>query len=268
MSESIEIEDFSYKKKLPFKQSANMFLHCMRRLPYLESILKDKAIKPRYNEEDVRYLDIDAHQTIAFPMICFCDIFFNRLKPHSNRYGKYAICLKKDFGLQHDIHPITYVNPDANRNLLQTRGMVQEAFTRITAEDATSTEIAHYNFILNNLLYTKPIYGYMGGKYCNFYDEREWRYVPDFGSIDDIDLQLLLTGKAVNSTTINLYSKTLANYEKTWLKIDFSDIKYLLVPNMTAANHLINFIQKNITPNEQNYLLAKIEIYSNLQGDM
>ena len=42
-------------------QSANVFLHCMRKEEYLKTILLNHAFIPRYNIEDISYLQLSGY---------------------------------------------------------------------------------------------------------------------------------------------------------------------------------------------------------------
>ena len=51
----------------------------MTELRYLLSILENRMISPRYNDETINYLRIPKIKKIAFPMKCFCDIPLSKI---------------------------------------------------------------------------------------------------------------------------------------------------------------------------------------------
>ena len=81
--------------KLKWSNSANILCNYMRELEYLEIILKNKAIIPRYVIEPLGYLKIEGLHKIAFPMTCFCDIPLSKVGGHMSRYGRYGLASDK-----------------------------------------------------------------------------------------------------------------------------------------------------------------------------
>ena len=67
----------------------------MRELEYLEIVLKNKAIIPRYVIGPLGYLKIEGLHKIAFPMTCFCDLTWAKVGGHMSRYGRYGLALDK-----------------------------------------------------------------------------------------------------------------------------------------------------------------------------
>lgn len=170
--QKLEIEAISRSKTNIYKQSANVFLHCMKKIKYLKEILENRAIIPRYNVENIGFLNIDGEEEIAFPMICFCDIFLGKLKSHMSVYGEYGIGLDKNFGIYNGFEPINYVNTDSKliKNLRNTMRYLYNNY------DGSVDDI-YIEQLMHNLLYIKPIYGKM--KVCDniyrnvlFADER------------------------------------------------------------------------------------------------
>lgn len=72
----------------------------------------------------------------------------------------------------------------------------------------------------------------------NFHDEREWRYVPG----TDILTEVKLGGVIANPTVLALVdsiseinqSLTAGRYRKLWLKFNYDDIHYIIVPDTQA----------------------------------
>ena len=57
----------------------NTLFTFMTELRYLLSILENRMISPRYNDETINYLRIPKIKKIAFPMKCFCDIPLSKI---------------------------------------------------------------------------------------------------------------------------------------------------------------------------------------------
>lgn len=59
----------------------------------------------------------------TWPVVCFCDIPEHAIRDHSNQYGRYGICLKKEWGITSGVTPIRYIHyytPDFNNNVFYT----------------------------------------------------------------------------------------------------------------------------------------------------
>ncbi len=201
-------------------QSANTLFHFMNESAYLESILQNRAIVPRYCIENFEYLNIhDGEQMfkeIAILQKCFCDIPFHKLadtfevqgvgeafnalsetekmklttqKSHPDFYGQYAIAFSKRWGEIHHLQPVQYVNKESTY-AVEFSKMLSSV---ISAENLLDI---YANDILRRISYIKPLRGTISRTIKrenanplkvelikNFHDEREWRYVP---GVDDL----------------------------------------------------------------------------------
>lgn len=262
----LEIEDIFKGKKNIYKQSANVFLHCMKKIEYLKEILQNRAIIPRYNSENIRFLKINGVEEIAFPMISFCDIFLGKLKSHMSAYGKYGIGIDKNFGIHNGFEPINYVNTDS-KNINNLRNTMKYLYNHYDG----SVDDIYVDQLMYNLLYMKPIYGQMrlGDKDYRevlFADEREWRYIPD---MSDTDMDWLLSSENLTMDNLNIYSRGLSINKKMWLKLDVNAIKYIIVKEKNVHS-MIRFI-KNLDKwdeEEKNILVSRIVRFDELERDM
>ena len=80
-------KQISYLPYDDYAQSANTLFHFMTKPEYLESILRRKAIIPRYCVETIDYLNIHngthSFNEAAILQKCFCDIPFHKVKEKS-----------------------------------------------------------------------------------------------------------------------------------------------------------------------------------------
>ena len=254
--------------QLMFHNSANFLCNFMKKREYLVLALRDMALKPRYFEEYLGYLGIPQFASLTFPMTCFCDIPLSKTSEHMEEYGRFGIALNKQFCLQKDVQPITYVNKNAR--LLKE---IRDAFTKLTDSNNQIDEEWTFlpNLILSQLLYTKPIDGYMRrgqGDYKHrlFKDECEWRYIPSIGS----DIQLILPTKYNNARGQNYYSSALAKDKNTWFSFDEDAIEYIIVPDEIEAIAIISAISKMRYKTKQLKLklISKIEIADKFQKNL
>ena len=141
-------------------------------------------------------------------------------------------------------------------------------------------EIAQYlsNYLVSYMLYIKPLTGENKNRVTkekeNKYltDEFEWRYVPDLESkeMDSILFDNDICKKDENQVLlIDKYNDALEKLESTWLKFEYSDIKYITVENYTNREELINVIQNMNGLDEKNklVLISKIIVLSEAMED-
>lgn len=256
----IEIsQDNNVREQLKFHNSANFLCNFMRKQEYLISDLKDMALKPRYFEERIEYLEIPGRPTITFPMTCFCDIPLSKASTHMEEYGQFGIALNKSYCMQKDVQPIMYINKNAR--ILKD---IAFAFQRLFSSEELNSELAFLaDALLSQLLYTKPIEGDMRrnddtSKHLLFKDECEWRYIPEM----PIDMPLILPLRHNTDKGRKAYSDALGKVKKTWFRFDTDSVEYIIAPTEADALSIIEAIIKmrNKNNTEKHKLISKIEI--------
>lgn len=118
----------------------------------------------------------------------------------------------------------------------------------------------------------KPISGLVdnkdGGKDAYVYqDECEWRYVPS----DNFpgSLHLILKQKETTITAQKMYSDALRNHEECWLKFEWKDVRYIIVPNEAAVKNTIATIRTlEISEPDKDVMISKIEISKHFSDNM
>jgi hypothetical protein len=253
------------------KQSANGLFNFMKEFSYLKKILLNKAIIPRYNEENIKYISIEGFDRIAFPMVCFCDIHLNRLVHHINFYGQYGIGLTKKWGILQGIQPIQYINDlsDLNNDFSEVFSLALHNLSQNISEEQLEK---YNNFLLTNLLFMKPITGEMvrnnETKERNFHDEKEWRYVPNFNNAKT-ELPQIVPQEQLNRKAYDIYSVGLAKHKELWLKFKYADIKYLIVSTDDDRKELIDFIKNDLEADniDRDILLTRILVYNEIKED-
>lgn len=181
-------------KALPYigyTQSANTLFHFMKKEDYLEEILKNCALIPRYCVEDVEYLDIfvgkEKLDRIAILQKCFCDIHFHKLadtfearvidedenllsdeekreiaktNTHMDYYGEFAIAFSKEWGEKNGLQPVHYLNKDS---VYMTN--LNKLFNKVINSD--DVEDLYADDVIERLSFIKPIRGTMGRNLFN-----------------------------------------------------------------------------------------------------
>lgn len=260
-------------QELHWYNSANVLCNYMQKLEFLEMILKNQAIIPRYVVEPLEYWGIKGLDKIAFPMTCFCDIPFSKADKHMKHYGNYGIALEKSSMIEKGyVQPIQYIN---------TRSALGKDFCEVFSQFFLSENDVHKNdrnlldYLLTTLLYMKPIYEIKCEttekkeiwKSYLFQDECEWRYIPT--ELNKTQLPLFIPSEQITDKGREAYSEVLKSHKETWLKFEWKDIRYLIVPDESARKQLIDIITMLDIESEQKYLLiSKISISKRYTEDL
>lgn len=240
--------------------SSNVLCNYMKKQEYLDLILSNMAIIPRFVIEPLAYLDLKEINKICFPMTCFCDIPFSKVSTHMSMYGSYGIGLDKISILEkYRVQPIHYIN--AKSPLAED---FKEAFMICKNNKFEGDDRILASYVNSTLMYMKPIYNYEqgdGGKATTYIyqDECEWRYIPT--EKYPYELPLILPPKMVTEKARDIYSDVLAKHEECWLKFSSDEVKYIIVPDEIAAKTTIETIRNlRMDSQEKDILISKIEI--------
>lgn len=232
--------------------SANAIFHFVRQREYLSDILKKGELVPRYCVEDIdiRIKGTRFNGSVAIPMKCFCDIPLSQIYQHTNKYGKFAIGLSKEWAQKAGITPVIYIHEKSPILNILLSGSSTSGFP---------------TFCNNNQIikYLKPYSGSIKIKKKThenrFYDEREWRYVPDgFSLVDEA---------VFKSTEKTLQKKLMRN------PIPFKpeDIRYIIVQEEKNREKVIEDIKKSkffTTPKSKEFAISKILSVENIHDDL
>lgn len=145
---------------LHWNNSSNVLCNYMKKQDYLNQILLNAAIIPRYVIEPLDYLDLKDIPQICFPMTCFCDIPFSKVSTHMSHYGEYGIGLDKQTVLdKYRVQPIHYIN--GNSPLVDD---FKEAFQVSLSGNFSGEASKLAGFLVSSLMYMKPISGLVDKK--------------------------------------------------------------------------------------------------------
>lgn len=243
--------------RLHWKNSSNVLCNYMKKQDFLDLILKNRAIIPRYVIEPLQYLDIKELNQICFPMTCFCDIPFSKVATHMSHYGEYGIGLDKESVLRkYRIQPVHYMNANS-----QLTADFREAFCTFFKTEKESYKGSHtlLNYLVSTLVFMKPIWGYENDQEYVYQDECEWRYIP----ADNFpkELHFILEQKETTEYAKNKYSEALEKHPECWLRFEWQEVKYIIVPDEAAVKNTIRtLLSLKLTDNEKHMLISKIEI--------
>ncbi len=252
--------------------SANTLFHFTNSLQNLISILTNEFY-PRYSLEDLRMYFPEEFKARdirerAIPMVCFCDIPLSQIRNYITYYGTYALGLSKNWGGKHGINPIMYSLPNSN-----STNFIKESFRKIIEngidkkDNNISDELESLFINLDSFInYTKPYEGklWRDGKFTDyevqFYNEREWRFVPRREDINSEDFRpFLLKDEFTNSKIRRRQNKII---ERSYsLSFEPNDIRYIIVKKEKEISNMIyqiKEIKQKYSQTEINLLITKI----------
>jgi hypothetical protein len=166
----------------------------------------------------------------AAPMVCFCDLPLSLIRKHLKEYGNFGIGLDKKWGLKNGVAPVIYTHAKAR---------TRQPVSRLTVKAVKSNDKTVVSDLEVLTAYTKP---YVGPAWRNgsvkprvqFYDEREWRYVPVIRGIEP----LFLDWKDYRNTSKrNELHKRFKKHNA--LPIPPDVVEYLIVPYDKAENNIL-----------------------------
>ena len=221
-----------------------------KNINFLEGILQSKAFKPSYAKESITIKN-EILPTYFIPMVCFSDFRLSELGLHVEKYGSYGIGMSKEWGVKNGLNPVIYINDKCKvfHDIRQSLIAISQSGNNGFSQGMMSI----YCYIKNHRgkLYRK---GEIIEDFI-FSDDKEWRYIPNKIVADLIvveELQQSITG-AVSTPDRLIGDRIIRNKsglenkinKEDYLLFDYDDIKFILVPDVTARNHLI-FIIENI----------------------
>lgn len=225
------------------KESDNKNLfHFTKSIEVLKNILVNKEFWVCYSMESANFLknifDDTLEISFAYPMVCFCDIPFERHSNHTQKYGSYGIGLKKSWAIEKGISPVQYV-PKGTDVAACWRDTISILNRKL--EDH-NLDIEIENYFNQIILLTAFLKSYKRGNSL-FYNEREWRYFPGrelrnhnelFWTKDKFQIKSKEKKRRIDALK--------SNYD---LCFNISDISYLIVPSLEDKRLIKKFLIDN-----------------------
>ncbi len=244
--------------------SANTLFHFTPTKENLLSIL-NRRFYVRYSLEIFDTILDKGTSELVVPMTCFCDIPLSQIKNHTAAYGSYAIGLSKFWGIRNQVSPVHYVYPNSTTSeILKSLSDQLQLFFDIEDNKNESNENNYLSQLPNEvqrfveshktqenlkvaekvlelqgqlahfIRYLKPYEGkiYRNEKYSdeiqNFYEEREWRYVPPKELLKTIEVKDSYKSDFFKDPVKRRYINIKL---ATRLKLDFTpdDIRFIIV---------------------------------------
>ena len=232
--------------------SSNILWH-QTNIDNLNKILKSKKLKCAYSLETF----MGTKGKIAFPMISLSDIALADFVEYINQYGGQSIGFSRDWAIKQEFNPVWYCEKNQART--------EHLKTLLSLIKNKDNNIDMYHLSLCYAAYIKPIEGplYVKSKgitYENYryYNEREYRYVPDFKELIDKNILPFL-----KEEDYDLYREkhgtAIINYE---ISFSLDDIKMIIVRTENQANE----IKKLLKDNNSIHIFTHDEIKQNIIG--
>lgn len=215
---------------------------------------------------------------IFVPMISFCDI---PIKTYSNigaPYGKFGIGLSKEWAIKNKLTPVLYI--DKNSRLLDNFiTALKSSLTtvniagKILKENKKNAPITKnltksVEYLTYSLYHTKHYEDELKrGEYVDpnyrFYDEREWRYIPEF---DCAVCELSKTEEEYQEWRNQSDEKPLL--KEVHLTFSPEDIAIIIFENNNQREQIVELIKKspmNFENFSKELLLTKIQSFEDIE---
>lgn len=229
---------------MPINLSTNTLFHFTTRTNLLGIL--GNSFYPNYHIESWDPI-LKREYDIGIPMVSFCDIPISQVDNHISNYSPYGIGLKKSWGIKKKISPIQYIYKDS-----ATSKYINEIFTNVISnqldlwKDKSNLKIDSItSAIIKYCCYIKPYEGYAWKRkkksddITNFYNEREWRYVPDvkLGAINDLPTTLIFKEHFDKFSIFN-------NFIRVLYPLEFkpSDISYIIISKERERTNMVRKI--------------------------
>ena len=250
--------------------SSQTLFHFTSEFKYLKSIIEGKFY-PRISLEAVPSIDRKTKERkgihAAYPMVCFCDIPLSQVKNHIEFYGDYGIGLTKEWGKNQGLNPIIYLDKDS-KLIDHFVHLASEIFKPEYKGKEEYIKLKRNFHEINRFLkpYSGPNIDRNNESKIEeyiFYDEKEWRYVPDGFLYDEeyyIKKDQFEDKRYVSSLNKELEVKALPFKAK--------DISYIIVNHDHEIGKMIDFIEKSEYPARSvKMLISKIQTKQQIMND-
>lgn len=227
--------------------SSNTLFHFTDKIDILKKIIED-GFKMSY------CLEVEN----AFPMISFCDLPMSSIKEQLKKYGNYGIGMSLNWGKENKLNPVFYFEEnshlmdDFTTANLWSQNLMLKVMQGKQDPNWVEESRPFMAFLLNFSRYQKFYMSDLirsGRIYSNykFYNEREWRYVPEFAH-SEIKTRM-------SKSEYEDYKKinTKPHIHEFSLKFSAEDIRYIILKDDIEVLEFINYLK------EQTQLYTKCE---------
>jgi len=261
------------------KLSSETLFHYVDKKDYLIDILKNN-FRPRYVNETYDFQSSDLKK-VAVPMLCFCDITLSNIEEHVEWYGRYGIGMNKEWAIRNGITPVHYYSSES---YMQTQLVfaLEKLKRTLSQNSSDSSELLEAYISMNyKLWFMKPYKGIQYHKKDriekskNFYDEREWRYIPSIEELKSTEenVPMSITGNILEEYNQNVQFKNMMNSKlRNNIMLEFhpDDIAYIIVESENERKEMIEAIREakfSYLVETKELLYSKIISYEQIRRD-
>ena len=175
------------------------------------------------------------------PMVCFCDISLGQISNHIDDYGNYGIGMSKEWGIEKNLNPIVYLNADSR--LSSSLSDIVNSIYESLEENCTEHIKVISDEFLNVCKFLKQYSGInpKNGRQKRFYDEKEWRFVPEM-TFDESTKFSMTVDEFRNSVRLQEVNEKLKDYV---IVFDINDVKYIFLEKESDIHALISLLKKS-----------------------
>lgn len=214
---------------------------------------------PRFSLEYYQVDEITSFK-IGIPMVSFCDIPLSLVYKHMAKYGNYGIGMSKEWAERNRLNPVLYLRRGSQttqilNDVLNVGAEAVEGVRKLGIEIESLTK--RRDLLIKLFTFTKPFDCLTkDSEITKYYDEREWRYVPDPSSYNGA--KIILTE---NKFKDPLLSEENEKLKKAKLRFHPSDINYIIIKEESERLDLleeIGQIKRKYERHTRSVLLSKI----------
>lgn len=205
----------------------------------------------------------------AIAMVSFCDIPLSQKHQHIIYYGNYGIGVSKEWAIKKNVAPVYYITREMIPYLKGLFG--KDSYNSEINESVQKKKNEDYMRNFRRLMSRMKIYQGWNWKGKNndktidnypYYDEREWRYIPDMNSEKFI---INVRNQNVDLDNYNQGTKEFC------IKPRLNDIKYLIINSelerIKVLKKIDELFSETMTINDISLLKSKILTCEQIKDD-
>ncbi len=253
--------------------STNGVFHYTSTIKNLISILSN-GFYPSYCKEIMIYGK--KRYDYAVPMVSFCDIPLSEINDHIAKYGSFAIGLSREWAKENMLNPVIYIekNSSLGKGLNSTLDYIfKDWHERLDDSEFDRFYELAYKGSLNVIYSSKNYEGRLvrEGKDKNyiFYNEREWRYIPQI-EYKDITTYKDIFWEDEFEELAKIFN-TKPHFSDYGIEFKAKDIKYIILPDDSNVNDFFDKLEKmnHLFDNADDYklILTRILTLKQIQED-
>jgi hypothetical protein len=242
--------------------STNSIIHYTDTFAKLKGILTE-GLGIKYCSENL-LVKGQGGSAAVHPMISFCDIPLSQSYKHFDAYGKYGLGLTKSWANTMGINPVLYM--ESNSSIIKTLISLLEN----TRDVKTNLTVDQKLNILKIKCFTKNYSGPLKRKDVDdkdyrFYDEREWRLVPDKNELNGARFSIAKSTYEKDKERINNQISSIR------FTFEHDDIAYIIVDKTSEIPKVIKILRdaysNKCTAQQLDILFSKISSTEQIISD-